>query len=101
MMHDKDYVNVAVQTGHGISIRGTAELLGDRWISIQSSEFIPPGTDVETVLYLNKPERVRGEVGWTLAEPGNDKIVYKMGIRLPHEPVIGECTSVTTASSHN
>lgn len=100
-MNDRDSVNVAVQTGYGISIRGTAQLLGDRWISVQSSEFIPPGTNVETVLYLTEPERVQGQVGWILADPSSDKIVYKMGIRLPHDPGVHKCTSVPGVSEHH
>jgi hypothetical protein len=43
---------------------------------------------VDTVLFLKEPARHSGQVRWTLAEPREDKIVYRMGIWLPlDEPV--------------
>lgn len=88
-MEEKYSVNAAVQTKYGAqSIRGIAALMSRRWVSVRSDEFILPGTQVETLLFLKEPERVSGEVRWTLAEPQEDKIVYRMGIWLvPEEPV--------------
>jgi len=59
----------------------------DRFLRLQDG-FIRPGTDVDTVLFLKEPARHSGQVRWTLAEPREDKIVYRMGIWLPlDEPV--------------
>jgi hypothetical protein len=84
-MEEKYCVNAAVQTKYGISIRGIAAPKSGRWLSIQSNDFLRPGTDVETVLFLKEPERISGQVRWTLAEPTEDKIRYRMGIWLPPE----------------
>ena len=87
-MDDKQCVNAAIQTKYGTSVRGVAFLMSKRWVNVQSDCFIRPGTEVETLLFLKEPERVEGEVRWAIAEPTEDKIVYKMGIRIgPEEPV--------------
>ncbi|MBW1896704.1 MAG: hypothetical protein JRI47_06570 [Deltaproteobacteria bacterium] len=87
-MEEKYCINAAVQTKFGVLIRGVACPMKGRWLSIQSDGFIRPGTDVDTVLFLKEPARHSGQVRWTLAEPTEDKIVYKMGILLPlDEPV--------------
>ena len=88
-MEEKYSINAAVQTKYGThSIRGIAALTSRRWVSVLSTDFILPGTEVETLLFLKEPERVSGEVRWTLAEHKEDKIVYRMGIWLaPDEPV--------------
>ena len=82
-MEEKYKVNAAVQEKYGsTSIRGKASVTGDRWVSVRSTQFMDPGTEVETLLFLKEPERMAGEVRWTLAEPTEDRIVYKMGIWL-------------------
>jgi hypothetical protein len=88
-MEEKFKVNAAVQARCGTdSIRGIASFTGDRWVSFRSTQFMDPGTEVETLLFLKEPERMAGEVRWALAEPTEDKIVYRMGIWLnPEERV--------------
>jgi hypothetical protein len=87
-MEEKYCINAAVQTRFGVSIRGVACPMKGRWLSVQSDEFIRPGTDVDTVLFLKEPTRIPGQVRWTLADPQEDKIVYKMGIWLPSEELV-------------
>jgi hypothetical protein len=57
----------------------------ENWFAIESGNFIRPGTEVDTVFFFKEPKRVTGEVRWTLAEPNEDRIVYKMGLWVPDE----------------
>jgi hypothetical protein len=87
-MEKKHCVNAAVYTKYGTSVRGIAAPIKENWLAIESENFIRPGTEVDTVLFCKEPRRVAGEVRWTLAEPTEDRIVYKMGLWVPDkEPV--------------
>ncbi len=62
------------------TINAKALEISKHGIKIESAEPIEPGTKVETVLFLKEPERISGEVKWVIAEPGQEKVIYKIGI---------------------
>lgn len=62
------------------TINAKALEISKHGIKIESADFIEPGTKVEAVLFLKEPERISGEVKWVVAEQGQEKVSYKIGI---------------------
>ncbi|MBW1739767.1 MAG: PilZ domain-containing protein [Deltaproteobacteria bacterium] len=74
-------IDAAVEVRYGThTIYGKAVEISTHGIRIESTDPIEPGTEVEAVLFLKEPERVSGEIKWVLAEPGQGRVNYKMGI---------------------
>lgn len=76
--------------GKAIGIRGDS-------IKVRSSDFMRPGTDVDTVLSLAQPRRLRGRVDWVVAQTmaqtmdgAASEVVYEMGICLDVQRGIGD-----------
>ena len=74
-------VNASVKIrGSSSIVRGTASDISDSSVSIQSTEYIPPRTKVETLLFMDKIRRIQGEVAWSVADSATGQVVYNMGI---------------------
>ncbi|MCK4390865.1 MAG: PilZ domain-containing protein [Desulfobacterales bacterium] len=74
-------IDTAAEVRYGTStINAKAVEISTHGLRIESNNPINPGTKVEAVLFLTKPERISGEVKWVLAEAGEGMINYKIGI---------------------
>jgi hypothetical protein len=60
-------------------INGEAIVTSGQRVRIMSRHFIPPGTTVDALLFFEEPERVPGRIGWAMATPGEDRVMYTMG----------------------
>jgi hypothetical protein len=96
-MDEKHEVDARVKTKDGrFNILVTARVLSERAFSIQSSDYLPPGTKVETVLFLAQPETVIGEVGWSVGELVGEKMFYNMGIFIDYPESITQLPPITS-----
>lgn len=74
-------IDAAVEVKYGTTtINAKAIEISRHGIKIESTDLIEPGTIVAVVLFLKEPERISGEVKWVLAEPGQGKVNYRIGI---------------------